>query len=239
MDKAEQDRLLRYFDLLLRADGAALNWARSGQYAALHKILHEGDLPALLKATVGDTPRREWASELQIRCKRALGIAIRVGQRQGTLVERGGKHAVRLQRAGQMEYVSTYSQSGNTRQNMYHLAAMSDEDFESAIKEVRRIGRTTLKNVFRVAYGQTPVTKMTPRTPEVTRRPGVYTDETTQRTVITGAIDQLRGLATGIKTLGPISPSLTQGEREEWVKQLAKHRLVITQLINDLRRSLR
>jgi hypothetical protein len=210
---------------------AALHWikgdgdkhARLGEIRELSEFFCDY-LPKLSARTIGDhwvqRDRRQILLEITRRAERAIGIMIEAAQERGQLGHRGFTDP-RLPKL--RELIGSVDD-----QPMRVFASWTDTKFESVLDTARKVRHMTRAALLRIEAGE-PAS-----IPRVPRRYFIE-DEATQRRVYTGAIMSMDGMASALKQLGDIHPRIKQGEREQWLEQLSKHRAVLTRAMHKLR----
>jgi len=197
--------------------------ARLGETREL-SVFFRDYLPKLSARTLGDhwvqRDRRQIMMEIARRTERAIGIMIEAAQQRGQLGHRGFTYPGIPKLA---ELIGSVDD-----QPMRVFASWTDTKFESILDTARKVRHMTRAALLRIEAGEPASFRRTPRR-------HMIEDEATQRRVYTGAVMSMDGMAHALKQLGDIHPRIKQGEREQWLEQLTKHRVVLTRAMHKLR----
>jgi hypothetical protein len=171
-----------------------------------------------------DAARRLLIYEVERRADRALMVAIRAAQDKGLMARHGGKPLHRAEYPIRLRDL----RSKTPASNIWVLAEYSDAVFEVALGKCREAQVMTREAVLRALGGEPP--KITRNKAQVQ-----ITNAAAQRRAYEGAVTVMAGLADGLRNLGDIHSSISEGEREKWLTELQKSKSVLARAVNRLR----
>jgi len=187
----------------------------------LHPWTH-GSKDGTRAAIERDAARRLLIYEIERRADRALMVSIRAAQDKGLMARHGGRlpasTAFRLRDL----------KSRTPASNIWVLAEYSDAAFEVALGKCREAQVITREAVLRALNGEPPKIVRAKARVEIT-------NAAAQRRAYEGAVTVMAGLADGLRNLGDIHSSISEGEREKWLTELQKSKSVLARAVNRLR----
>lgn len=218
-------------DFVLLALDRAKGW--------LTEVLEHGDIDAIVEFKARADALRHYAkqknlaldaqlaaTEIVRRSERALGLAIRKGQEEGTIVKKGerglppGKTSPSDFFAGGSDTFAVYQMTDSA----------SDDEFEQAIAEAKAEKNLTRANVVRKVKGEPA--KSTSERPEILRR----TRRIDANRVFQATVDQAAALSAAPELF---DYSAVDADRiEEWVSSLSDSIRFLTTLKNRLKKEL-
>jgi hypothetical protein len=224
-------------DFLLLALDRAKGW--------LTEVLEHGDIDAIVEFKARADALRHYAqqknlaldaqlaaTEIVRRSERALGIAIKRGQVEGTVrvpgatIRRPGQHVV----SDNMLTPTDVLPGSYERGDAYAMAQAPDERFDAALDEAKAEKNLSRANVVRKVKGEPA--KSTSERPEILRR----TRRIDANRVFQATVDQAAALSAAPELF---DYSAVDADRiEEWVSSLSDSIRFLTTLKNRLKKEL-